>query len=336
MGENRLRRLFRGPQVVYNISLMIQIPIDDNEKNQRLDRFLRKYLNRAPLSLIYKMIRKDVKVNGKRAKEDTMLEKGDVVSLYLSSEEVAKYRKVTVTPRVRRQFRIIYEDDSVLIVGKPMGLLTHGDEYERKNTLVNQVIDYLIDRGDFVPRASGTFKPACVNRLDRNTTGLVIFGKTAEAVKLYNRLIQDKDAIEKYYLAVVAGELKKPLALSGKMVKDEATNTAYLLEEEEAGKTMESRIVPLKTGKGFTLVQVQLLTGRTHQIRLQLSGQGYPIAGDPKYGDPKVNDRLRRKLGLTTQLLHCHELVFRQGPLAGQRITCPPPAAFTKIQNQLI
>lgn len=150
---------------------MINIEIGKNEQDQRLDKFLRKYLGNAPLSFIYKAIRKDVKVNGKRAKEDTVLRLGDTLSLYIKEEDLAAFQKKRKLSHARRQFQIAYEDENILAVEKPYGLLTHGDSTEKKNHLTNQVIDYLIEKGDYNPRLEKTFVPAPVNRLDRNTTG---------------------------------------------------------------------------------------------------------------------------------------------------------------------
>ena len=158
---------------------MIKITITENQGNQRLDRFLKKYFDRAPLSHIYKLIRKDVKVNGKRQKEDTMLAAGDELTIYLSEEDAKALQTVKKHVKAKRQFRIAYEDENILVCEKPFGLLTHGDHTEKKNHLANQVVDYLIQTGAYQPRLEKTFTPAPANRLDRNTTGLVIFGKHA-------------------------------------------------------------------------------------------------------------------------------------------------------------
>lgn len=316
---------------------MITVTIQENDKDQRLDRFLRKYFNRAPLSQIYKMIRKDVKINGKRGKEDTMLAAGDVLSIYLSDEDVRAYRKVFRAPKAKKQFKVVYEDENVLIADKPFGLLTHGDSHEKKNTLVNQVTDYLIGKGEYEPGKQQTFRPACVNRLDRNTTGLVIFGKNAKAVRELARLISDKDAVEKNYVTIVSGKIDEPCELKGEMVKDESENRALIMESDtdDDTKTMSSIVTPLAYARGYTLVQVRILTGRTHQIRVQLAHMGHPIIGDPKYGNKRTNDTVRREFGLDTQLLHCRELVFKAGPLEGKTIVSDPPERFRRIQRKL-
>lgn len=156
---------------------MIEIIITENQGGQRLDRFLKKYFDKAPLSLIYKMIRKDVKVNGKRSTKEAMIQAGDRLAVYLSEEEAKALQTQKKRVRAKRQFSIAYEDENLLIAEKPFGLLTHGDKTEKKNHLANQVVDYLIEKGEYNPRADRTFAPAPAGRLDRNTTGLVMFGK---------------------------------------------------------------------------------------------------------------------------------------------------------------
>ncbi|MDO4518567.1 MAG: RluA family pseudouridine synthase, partial [Bacillota bacterium] len=185
---------------------MIKIEISGNDSGQRLDRFLKKYLKRAPLSTIYKTIRKDLKLNGKRAKEDTILNEGDEISLYLSEDRIKKLTAPVKSRKAKKQFKVAYEDEEVLIVEKPWGLLTHGDSHEKKNTLMNQVCGYLQDKGEYNPSSERTFTPSPVNRLDRNTTGLVIFGKTAEALRQLTKLIRLRDGISKFYITIVAGD----------------------------------------------------------------------------------------------------------------------------------
>ena len=229
---------------MYNGS-MFKIEITENQANQRLDRFLKKYFNNASLGTIYKLIRKDVKVNGKRANESTLLANGDELTLYISDETAAGLRKEKRRVKVKKQFKIAYEDDDLLIVEKPFGLLTHGDRTEKKNHLANQVIDYLIEKGDYNPRTETTFVPAPANRLDRNTTGLVIFGKNAAALQKLNRIIREKDQIHKLYLTIVAGDLERPVRLRAKMTKDETKNVVSVLSEEGEGKFMETVARPL-------------------------------------------------------------------------------------------
>lgn len=293
---------------------MIKLTITENEENQRLDRFLKKYFKSAPLSYIYKLIRKDVKLNGKRAKIETLLANGDELCIYISEDEAQSYQERKERPMAKKQFHIAYEDDNVVIVEKPFGLLTHGDHLEKKNHLANQVAGYLADKGEYKPGRERTFVPSPVNRLDRNTTGLVIFGKNNKALQSLNQMIREKGYVSKYYLTVVAGNLKKELQLKDKMEKDGDKNLVTVLDmEEEHGKIMETIARPLQYAGGYTLVEVELVTGRTHQIRVHLANAGYPIIGDVKYGDRRVNREVDMEFGLTTQFLHAYRLAFHDG-----------------------
>ncbi len=314
------------------MNFMVKIEIKRNEAGQRLDRFMKKYLVNAPLSYIYKSIRKDVKVNGKRRTQESVLEEGDVVSLYLSDEEIERLTAKPAHRKVKRQFHIAYEDDNIIAVEKPYGLLTHGDRTEKKNHLANQVVDYLIDTGAYNPRAEKTFVPAPVNRLDRNTTGLVLFGKNAMAVKELNSAIRERTSVSKFYLTVTAGEMKRPLLLKDRMTKDREKNVVSIVPDER-GKTMETSARPLLYGNGFSLVEVEIITGRTHQIRVQLAAAGYPLIGDPKYGNRAVNRKAKEEYGLKAQLLHAYRLRFGDldgglGYLSGFEIKAGVPEEF--------
>ncbi len=318
---------------------MFKITITENEAGQRLDRFLKKYFNNATLGAIYKIIRKDVKLNGKRAGENTMLSVGDELAIYVSDETATNLRKEKTRQKVKRQFKVAYEDADILVVEKPFGLLTHGDRTEKKNHLANQVIDYLIEKGDYNPRTEKTFVPAPANRLDRNTTGLVVFGKNAAALQNLNKLIREKDKIQKLYLTIVAGKLPKPVRLRAKMTKNEEKNLVSVLSEEAPGKLMETIVRPLETanfkGRDYTLVEVEILTGRTHQIRAHLAKAGYPIIGDVKYGDKKINALIEKEFGLTTQLLHAYKLIFEDTAEAPKVIESRLPADFEGIKQTI-
>lgn len=319
---------------------MVRLTITENEKNQRLDRFLKKYLKNAPLSYIYKLIRKKVNLNGKRGQINTVLQPGDEVDLHLSLEEIESYQKIKTVPRYKKQFRIAYEDEQLLIVEKPFGLLTHGDSREKKNTLANQVLGYLSAQGEYAPEKEKTFVPSPVNRLDRNTTGLVIFGKTQTALQGLNEMIRERDYIKKYYLTIVCGTLKQELILQDKMIKDEKKNKVSVLPADaQEGKLMETIARPLAAAKGFTLVEVELVTGRTHQIRAHLADAGFPVLGDGKYGNFIKNSGLQQQ-DLTTQFLHAYRLSFaKEYPalayLKGKEIFAPLPVHLEEIKARI-
>lgn len=328
---------------------MVDIRIGTNENGQRLDRFLRKYLGNAPLSLIYRLIRKDVKVNGRREASDHMLSEGDVVSLYLTDERAAGLRKEKKAVRARKTFRVVYEDEHVLICDKPAGLLTHGDSKEKSEHLTNQVLGYLADKGS-ISSGAGTFSPSPANRLDRNTSGLVVFAKDYGAQKELARVFRERDKVKKTYLSVCCGEIDREMLLTGGIVKDEKSNTSSMdhagnVQEEGASKAKDvvTRVKPVLISSKeprVTLIEVEIETGRTHQIRVQLADSGHPLAGDPKYGDRKLNALMKKEYGLSTQLLTAVKLEFGElgnelSGLSGKAFKAKLPKTFAKVTESL-
>lgn len=329
---------------------MREIIITPNDAGRRLDRFLRKYLSGASLGDIYKYIRKDVKVNAKRQDESYMLNEGDVLKLYLPDEVLDRLTAPAGSARgsagTKRSFGIIYEDDNILIADKPYGLLTHGDAHEKKNHLANQVRDYLIASGAYDPRSERVFTPAPANRLDRNTTGLVLFGRTSEAMRGLNRMIRE-DEVRKFYLTIACGTIEGELHLTGSLTKDGEANKVSI-SSSDVGKAVETIVRPLEVlhfgdGLSATLCEVELVTGRTHQIRAHLASAGHPLIGDSKYAirsAVKVNRHVSAETGLTTQLLHAHRIEFRGdtgvlGYLAGREFTSPLPKRFREVYRSL-
>ena len=319
----------------------------ENEAGRRLDRVLKKILRGATLSFIYRVIRKDVKVNGRRVSGETLLKSGDVVEIFLPDEQLNELgRDHSAKPStVRKQFGTVFEDENIIVVNKPFGLLTHGDDSEKKNTLTNQVVAWLTDSGSFVPGGTRIFTPAPANRLDRNTTGLVLFGKTLPAARDLAAMLGGKEYgnayVEKVYITIVKGAPAETLTLKGRMVRDSGTNiTRALSGSSDEGRAMVTEVRPLVTGKGYTLVEARLLTGRTHQIRAQLAAAGFPVIGDRKYGDRAVNLRMSREYGLTTQLLHAYRVTVLEGLrsleyLKGETFQAKPPVRFAEIAEEL-
>lgn len=325
---------------------MKKIQITANDAGRRLDRFLRKYLERATLGSIYKIIRKDVKVNGKRQDNKYVLQPGDEVTLYLSDDILSTLtapKGGNDRKKTKKTFTVIYEDENILIADKPFGLLTHGDQQEKRNHLANQVKDYLIAKGEYNPRTERIFAPASVNRLDRNTTGLVLFGKNSQSLRALNQWIRE-NRVSKYYWTIVFGHLNEKLELRGRLEKDPDSNTVKVFDEnDDRGREIETLVMPMQSLDSATLVEVKLVTGRTHQIRAHLASIGHPVIGDSKYAKGRAkqfNHRIYESCGLSTQLLHSYRLKFENcdGPLAylnGREFVAPLPEQFENILEEL-
>ena len=331
----------------------MRFEIGENEAGRRLDRVIKKVLKEASLSFIYRVIRKDVKVNGKRVSGDVLLKPGDAIEILLPDEQIAELRggggaeRDAAAKKTKKQFAVVFEDESILVVNKPFGLLTHGDAVEKKNTLANQVLALLAEKGAWNAGGTKTFVPAPANRLDRNTTGLVLFGKTLPAARdlaVMMRGGEDGSAfVEKAYLTVVKGKLTAPMTLRSRMKREEGRNITISLRDQDAadgGRAMVTEVRPLAEGRGYTLVEAKLLTGRTHQIRAQLAEAGFPVIGDRKYGEGEANRMASQKYGLTAQLLHAYRLTILGGAesleyLGGKTFRAKLPARFSEIAEDL-
>ncbi|MBR7009538.1 MAG: RluA family pseudouridine synthase [Oscillospiraceae bacterium] len=287
---------------------MKEITITKNDAGQRLDRFLAKAVPLLPASLAQKYIRlKRIKLDGKRAERDTRLCEGNVLQLYINDEFFDEPRPenayLTVTAP---KLNVVYEDENLLLVDKRPGLAVHphdGAEYGK--TLIDHIQAYLYARGEWKPRAENSFTPALCNRIDRNTGGIVIAAKTAEALRILNQKIKDRE-LEKKYLCVVHGT-PKPRAgtLEGYLFKDAKQNRVYVTEKPQPGaKTAVTRYRTLESRGGLSLVECELITGRTHQIRAMMAAAGTPLLGDGKYG--RLDKRFDRKY----QALYSYYLKF--------------------------
>lgn len=298
---------------------MKEIKITVQEENQRLDKFLLKYMNKATKSFIYKLLRKKrIKYNGKKAEGGEMLQDGDTLQMYLAEETIAEFMEERTMNIAPRHFGIVYEDDDVLIVSKPAGLLTHPEKSSDTDTLIDQILYYLFEKGQYNPSKETSFTPAVCNRLDRNTSGIVIAGKTLRAVQAVNEAIA-KQKVDKYYLTLVKGSLREAGEIKGFLSKDTEKNQVQLSDEDtEGSKKVVTGYRPLAVEKGFTFLEIHLVTGKSHQIRAHMQGIGHPIVGDRKYGDEAMNRMMREKYALSNQFLHAYRLVWRQeeGPLA--------------------
>ncbi|MBO5954245.1 MAG: RluA family pseudouridine synthase [Oscillospiraceae bacterium] len=287
---------------------MKELQIGANDAGQRLDRFLAKAVPLLPASLAQKYIRiKRIKCNGGRAERDTRLKAGDVLQLYINDEFFDKPREDNAFLTVASpKLNIVYEDEQVLLVDKRPGLAVHphdGAEYGR--TLIDHIKAYLYQKREWRPREENSFTPALCNRIDRNTGGIVIAAKTAEALRVLNQKIKDRE-LDKRYLAVVEGTPRpKEGSLRGYLFKDAKKNRVFVTDTPQTGaKSCQTNYRTLASAQGLSLVECELITGRTHQIRAQFAHAGHPLLGDGKYG--KLDKRFDRNY----QALYSYKLSF--------------------------
>ena len=287
---------------------MKELTIGPNDAGQRLDRFLAKAVPLLPASLAQKYIRiKRIKLNGQRAQRDTRLAAGDVLQLYINDEFFDTPREDNAYLTVANpKLNIVYEDDHILLVDKRPGLAVHphdGAEYGR--TLIDHIQSYLYQKREWRPREENAFTPALCNRIDRNTGGIVIAAKTAEALRVMNQKVKDRE-LDKRYLAIVEG-IPKPRegSLKGYLFKDAKKNRVFVSDAPQPGaKTCQTNYRVLSSKNGLSLVECQLITGRTHQIRAQFAHAGHPLLGDGKYG------KLDKRFDRAYQALYSYKLTF--------------------------
>ena len=287
---------------------MKELTIGTNDAGQRLDRFLAKAVPLLPASLAQKYIRlKRIKRNGARAQRDTRLEAGDLLQLYINDEFFDTPREDNAYLTVAApKLNIVYEDENILLVDKRPGLAVHphdGAEYGR--TLIDQIQAYLYQKHEWRPREENAFTPALCNRIDRNTGGIVIAAKTAEALRVMNQKIKDRE-LDKRYLAIVEGTPKpKEGSLKGYLFKDAVKNRVFVTDTPKPGaKICQTNYKVLDSRNGLSLVECELITGRTHQIRAQFAHAGHPLLGDGKYG------KLDKRFDRTYQALYSYKLTF--------------------------
>ena len=334
---------------------MKEIIIGVNEADKRLDSFLKSYLKEASGGFIYKMLRKkNITLNGKKAEGTEKLKDGDSIKIFFTDETLEKFRGTGAGAEGREsgssgtgkniteyrdaynrfgKLEVIYEDDNILLVNKPAGILTQ--KAASSDLSLNEwLIGYLLENGAVSAESLETYRPSVCNRLDRNTSGLVICARSLAGAREMNRLISTRE-VEKYYRTIVSGRLSDKMSLKGFLFKDESRNIVDIKSSDPGDgrySYIETEYVPIEyiSSKDMTVLEVKLVTGKPHQIRAHLSSIGHPIIGDAKYGGQKVS-------GLKYQLLHSYRLVFPKDlespfdKLSGKEFTAPLPVVFNKF-----
>ena len=319
---------------------MRELVISKYEAGQRFDKFLAKYMELAPKSFFYKMMRKkNITLNGKKAAGNEKLEKGDTVKLFLSEETIEGFReKKKRAVHTGAKLDILYEDEQVMLINKPAGMLSQKAE-KGDISMVEHLISHLLDTGEVTEEMLKTFRPSLCNRLDRNTSGIVAAGKTLQGLQMLSGLFKER-TLHKYYLCIVKGVIKEEQDVRGWLLKNEKTNQVRIFKNEtKDSRPIHTKYRPLADNGQETLLEIELLTGRTHQIRAHLSYMGHPIFGDPKYGDAVLNKKLTSGYGLHMQLLHAWHLVFPElsgdfEGLSGKSIYAPAPKQFVSIAQK--
>lgn len=323
---------------------MRDLTIGKNEAGQRMDKYLKKYFPEAGSGFLYKMLRKkNILLNEKKADGKEILKQGDSIRLYLAEDTIEKFRGTNketeklehLTSKV--SLDVIYEDEHVAMIQKPAGMLSQKAK-PTDESLVEYFQKYLLETGKITKQELETFHPAPCNRLDRNTSGLVLCGKTLAGLQALSEALKMR-TMKKYYLAFVRGRVTAPGQEKAWLLKDQKTNRVTVKKEELPGASViETAWEPIWENGKETLLKVELITGKSHQIRCHLASLGHPLAGDPKYGNPDWNRQLQQEYGLKRQFLHawCVEFPEMEGvlkPLSGNRYEAALPQDLKRIAD---
>lgn len=332
---------------------MREFHINSNEAGQRFDKYLKKLLSNAPGSFVYKMLRKkNITLNGKKADGTEKLNPGDEVKLFLSDETFEKfagiqraaaeyenlkqlnttadYAETLSSSGEVKELQVIYEDADVLIINKPSGMLSQ--KSVPSDVSANEyILSYLIRKGDLTEEMLRTFKPSICNRLDRNTSGLLIAGKTLKGLQEMSDALKER-TVQKYYRCIVKGEVRETAYIKGWLSKDEKSNKVTIYAKKPEGDNardvwqIETEYRPVAVKNGYSKLEVHLITGRSHQIRAHLASMGHPVIGDRKYGDKKVNLLFQKQVQVDSQMLHAYRMIFADG----REVTAPCGEEFDR------
>ena len=335
------------------------LTVGENEAGQRLDKLLAKYMDKAPASFFYKMLRKkNITLNGKRAEGKERLKAGDEIRLFLADETIDGFSGMAgktgkeTTPQTGSSLKkrlpaklrpeILYEDKHVIFFNKPAGLLSQKAK-PSDVSLVEYLTEHLLESGEATRSSLRSFRPGICNRLDRNTSGLVAAGKSLRGLQELNELFRVRN-LHKYYRTIAVGSIREKQRIEGWLLKNERTNQVQIYQQKRADALpICTEYVPLKqltyNGKPYTYLEINLITGRSHQIRAHLASIGHPLIGDTKYGNPKVNAEFRKNFGLEYQLLHAYrlelpELIGALSNLSGEQYIAPLPKEFMNVLNR--
>ena len=323
---------------------MREFQINHNEAGQRFDKYLKKLLSNAPGSFVYKMLRKkNITLNGKKADGTEKLVAGDNVKLFLADDTFEKFAKgaaanveyQSLKTLSGTELEVVYEDEDILVINKPAEMLSQ--KAVPTDVSANEyILHYLIEKGELTEEMMRTFKPSICNRLDRNTSGLLIAGKTLKGLQEMASALKER-TVQKYYRCIVKGEVRKDAYIKGWLIKDEKTNKVTIFKDKpdgklaEAAQAIETEYRIVKASGGYTELEVHLITGRSHQIRAHLASIGYPIVGDTKYGDKSVNTRFAKDVHVKSQLLHAYRMVFEDG----KEIVADCGSEFAKVRKYI-
>ena len=328
--------------------------IRETQSGQQLDNYLKKLLPQAGTGFLYKMLRKkNITLNGKKAEGSELLRKGDEVKFFFSEETFLKFTGSQEQAEIKTKeylkayqklkgIEVLYEDAHILVLNKPAGILSQKAAPE-DSSLNEWMLGYLLQENPSLEKEISSFKPSVCNRLDINTSGIVLCGKSLPGLQYLSQCIKER-SVQKFYRTVCTGCLDKGERISGYLKKDEKQNQVQIMEEKPDGEDasyIETAYQPILSTNRYTLLEVELITGKTHQIRAHLANIGHPLIGDTKYGEQDCNCYMQSTFGLRHQLLHAYRVVFPEtenpagAALSGKTITAPLPPRFEQIQKSL-